>query len=223
MNSNYYEQIRRAFNDWAPTYEGEVVQKLIQRGYSYEILGKKFASYISSSSNEKPVVIELGVGTGILGVSVARLCNMDLYGVDISEKMLEIASEKRVYLGLTCCNVDTYNFPKGVDVIYSGFMLHSVKMQERLIESAYESLHDNGYLLIADLVPSVCEYRDFNAHSRKYEYGAPSNYKKNNELISMFNDSLFELVHVERLGKIKDYTHFFYALCKPQPDAQVGS
>ncbi|MFQ7024269.1 MAG: hypothetical protein ACLRRQ_07740 [Lachnospira pectinoschiza] len=55
---------------------------------------------------------------------------------------------------------------------------------------------------------------DFNAHSIKYEHGAPAMYKTCAEMVDLIESSPFELVELKKLGISKDYNHYLFALRK---------
>ena len=106
---NIYEStIKNAFDEWADTYEIEVVPKLKQRGYSYESL----ANTILCEAGYKPgmKLLELGTGTGVLGAEVYKLSQADITGVDISKKMLQQAAKKNIYINLINGNADIIPF-----------------------------------------------------------------------------------------------------------------
>ena len=58
---NYYKEVKSAFDDWATTYESDVVPKLDLRGYSYNELAKTILSYYDKSMDKKSI-LELGAG-----------------------------------------------------------------------------------------------------------------------------------------------------------------
>lgn len=49
---NYYKEVKSAFDDWATTYESDVVPKLDLRGYSYNELAKTILSYYDKSMDK---------------------------------------------------------------------------------------------------------------------------------------------------------------------------
>lgn len=49
---NYYKKVKSAFDDWATTYESDVVPKLDLRGYSYDELAKTILSYYDKSMDK---------------------------------------------------------------------------------------------------------------------------------------------------------------------------
>lgn len=94
---NYYKEVKSAFDDWATTYESDVVPKLDLRGYSYNELAKTILSYYDKSMDKKSI-LELGVGTGVLGERVKSLVpSTEIDGLDISSEMLKRSKEKAVY------------------------------------------------------------------------------------------------------------------------------
>ena len=54
---NYYKEVKSAFDDWATTYESDVVPKLDLRGYSYNELAKTILSYYDKSMDKKSILI----------------------------------------------------------------------------------------------------------------------------------------------------------------------
>lgn len=87
---NYYKEVKSAFDDWATTYESDVVPKLDLRGYSYNELAKTILSYYDKSMDKKSI-LELGVGTGVLGERVKSLVpSTEIDGLDISSEMVDL-------------------------------------------------------------------------------------------------------------------------------------
>ena len=56
---------------------------------------------IISKSYENPHILDVATGTGDLAIAALRLKPLKITGIDISEKMLEIAREKLLRRGLT--------------------------------------------------------------------------------------------------------------------------
>lgn len=214
---NYYNSVKNAFDDWATTYERDVVPKLNLRGYSYDELVSTILSYFDESMKEK-TIFELGVGTGVLGECVKRIApTIEIDGLDISSKMLEKAKEKAVYRNLYLGSADEHLYDEQREFIYSAFMFHSVKKQEILLSKIADSLVSGGMFIFVDLVPNMkilSNDTDFNAHSIKYEHGAPAMYKTCAEMVDLIEKSQFELIEIKKLGISKDYNHYLFALRK---------
>ena len=199
---NYYKEVKSAFDDWATTYESDVVPKLDLRGYSYDELAKTILSYYDKSMDKKSI-LELGVGTGVLGERVKSLVpSTEIDGLDISSEMLKRSKEKAVYNHLYLGSADEHLYTEQYAFVYSAFMFHSVK---------------GGMFILVDLIPNMkilANNADFNAHSIKYEHGAPAMYKTCAEMVDLIESSPFELVELKKLGISKDYNHYLFALRK---------
>lgn len=218
--SDYNFKLEKAFDRWSDTYEQEAIKKIELRGYSYELLGK----IISDSINKKVTnnltisIMELGVGTGILGKFVSKSIRKDFYidGLDISPKMLSIARNKNIYRNLVQSSSDKFKFcEKSYNFIYSAFMFHSVENQRKLLQVLNKSLIKGGLLILIDLVPKIkLEKSVLQSHSIKHEYGAPSNYKTNNEMLELIIESEFQFIELKKLGIDKDFNHYMYVLEK---------
>lgn len=214
---NYYKEVKSAFDDWASTYENDVVPKLDLRGYSYNELAKTILSYYVKPMDKGPI-LELGVGTGILGERVKNLVpSTEIDGLDISSEMLKKAKEKAVYKRLYLGSADEHLYTEQYAFVYSAFMFHSVKWQDTLLLKIAEGLVDGGMFILVDLIPNMkilANNTDFNTHSMKYEHGAPSMYKTCAEMVDLLENSPFELVELKKLGISKDYNHYLFALRK---------
>lgn len=94
QNSVYSEQL---FDIFAETYE-DTMQNI-----DY-IVPQKISSLISTKLD---TIVDLGCGTGLLGEKLKAKCNR-LIGVDISEKMLRLAAEKKIYDQLVHSDIIKY-------------------------------------------------------------------------------------------------------------------
>jgi len=201
---NYNEEVKNAFDDWAATYESDVVPKLDSRGYGYYELAEVIVSYLSDDLKRKNV-LELGVGTGVLGECVKKVApDIEIDGLDISSEMLKKAKEKDIYNNLYLGSADEHLYDEQRSFIYSAFMFHSVKEQEMLLSKIADSLSSAGMFILVDLVPNM----------KKYEHGAPAMYKTCAEMVDLIENSPFELVELKKLGISKDYNHYLFALRK---------
>ena len=214
---NYYKEVKSAFDDWATTYESDVVPKLDLRGYSYDELAKTILSYYDKSMDKKSI-LELGVGTGVLGERVKSLVpSTEIDGLDISSEMLKRSKEKAVYNHLYLGSADEHLYTEQYAFVYSAFMFHSVKGQDILLSKIAECLVNGGMFILVDLIPNMkilANNADFNAHSIKYEHGAPAMYKTCAEMVDLIESSPFERVELKKLGISKDYNHYLFALRK---------
>lgn len=91
------EYNRLLFDTFAPTYEQTL------KNIHYQVV-EKIAEEIPNLSGR---ILDLGCGTGLVGETLKTQYNT-FYGVDISEKMLEIARQKNIYSDLICQDITTY-------------------------------------------------------------------------------------------------------------------
>ena len=92
--------VEQLFDQYAPTFEYELVQKL---QYNLPVTLTKL---IKNRANEGGVnsVLDMGCGTGLFGVEIRSVCQR-LEGVDISKRMLQVADQKNIYDKLTHKNI----------------------------------------------------------------------------------------------------------------------
>ncbi len=97
--SNYVEEL---FDNYAENFENHLVKKL---KYST----KRVRDIILKFSNKKTFksVLDLGCGTGLVGLEIKKF-SKKLTGVDISKKMIDKASSKKIYDVLVCKELVSY-------------------------------------------------------------------------------------------------------------------
>ena len=84
------EDNRRHYDDWAETYDSEFV-----RDMDY-VLPDRVAEVFAGLNPDGPI-LDVGAGTGLVGVRLAALGAGPVEGTDISPGMLAAAAEKAVY------------------------------------------------------------------------------------------------------------------------------
>jgi predicted TPR repeat methyltransferase len=214
--NSYNTAVAQAFDRWSPSYEQEVLPKLLSRGYSYEELASKVVSALDGKpSTTGRLVFEIGVGTGVLGARVSGLLHADdrLQGLDISEGMLEEARAKKAYGRLHLSSADEFSFDDAYDLIYTAFVFHSVRDQAKLLGRLRQVVSASTPLVVVDLFPQTQDVlRESQEHSAKYEYGAPSNYLTTKQFEGAVNDAGLTVAEKSQLGHSKDYMHYFYKL-----------
>jgi ubiquinone/menaquinone biosynthesis C-methylase UbiE len=212
------KRVMSAFDRWAFTYDHSVVPKLQLRGYSYTELAELIVRALRPAPAS--VLLELGTGSGVLGREIAKFTQARLVGIDISRQMLRVAKEGAIYTLLYHCSAEDIPLADAsVDGVYSTFMLHSVMNQARVLGEIRRALKPESPGVIVDLCPSPSRIPYWtlirgNIHSFLYEYGAPSKYRPAREYEDMLRRAGFTVCRVERLGKQKDYTHYFFEFIK---------
>ena len=89
------EYVEKLFNGYAENFEYSLIETL-----EYD-LPKIITELLveNNTNNSLGSVLDLGCGTGLFGHQVSKFCNF-LAGIDISESMLEKATQKKVYNNL---------------------------------------------------------------------------------------------------------------------------
>ena len=85
------KDLEKRYDLWAKEYDGDVA------GYGYKIPGVLagfLGRYLKTDSGS---ILDAGAGTGIMGEIMALLGYKDLVAMDLSQGMLEIARQKRIY------------------------------------------------------------------------------------------------------------------------------
>jgi trans-aconitate methyltransferase len=106
-------------------------------------------------------ILDLGVGTGNLaGLLLGAFPDAHLTGIDILPDFLEIAQHRlarfRDRVQLIEADIAGYDFPAGVDIVVTSFVLHHTEdvTKGRTYERIYSSLNSAGSMANADFVDS---------------------------------------------------------------------
>jgi predicted TPR repeat methyltransferase len=104
----------RLYAGWADTYDKDFAAR---RGYIFaEAVAEEFARH--ATERDTPV-LDVGCGTGLVGVALAGLGDWAVDGVDISPEMLAVARAKGVYGALATGDLTgALDMP---DAAYGGF------------------------------------------------------------------------------------------------------
>lgn len=112
--------------------------------------------FLSRMSKAKTSVLDVGCGSGILAYALSDHYDR-VYGIDISEGMLEIARSKRhkpsiQYMQM---NAEEMMFDQTFDLIVSRTTLHHIEDKESLFEKMKYLLKDDGKIVLIDNVSKV--------------------------------------------------------------------
>jgi tRNA (cmo5U34)-methyltransferase len=140
---NYDDQIRRAI----PGYD-EALELLV--------------AVVARSCAAPRWILDLGVGTGNLaGLLLRAFPDARLTGIDIVPEFLEIAEHRlREFhdrVEFVEADLASYEFPQGLDVVVSAFVLHHTEdvTKRRIYEQVHSSLNVGGFMANADFVDSA--------------------------------------------------------------------
>lgn len=105
---------------------------------------------ISFTNKKNPKVLEIGCGNGRDAKEILKFTN-DYIGVDISEKMINLAKEYTSEGRFQTADIEEYEFPQNVDIIFAfASLLHfDKKSLNKIFNKAYDSLSNNGIFYIS--------------------------------------------------------------------------
>ena len=160
------------FDNWAGEYD-QSISRLCEgypfEGY-YEVLS--FVNRHVNLSNGTRI-LDIGVGTGLLTKELYNK-GAEIYGIDFSPKMLELAS-RNMPLGQFLCHDFTNGMPNELrqmkfNYIISSYAIHHLDDDKKIdfIEQLKGSLKEDGKIIIADI---AFQTRDEMKHCRENTQG----------------------------------------------------
>ncbi len=132
----------------------------------------KAFSYINKTN---PKVVELGCGNGRDAKEILAWTT-DYTGVDVSTRLLDIARMGNPEANFVADDLETFEFPAGIDLIYaSASLLHSdMDTLTRVIRRAHTALNPGGIIFISLKEGSYhCEVKTDIIGTRTFYYYTP--------------------------------------------------
>jgi predicted TPR repeat methyltransferase len=126
-------------------YSGHFEARLVE-GLQYQtprLLAKQFSA---SCPRKNLDILDLGCGTGLAGAAFQLLAS-SIIGVDLSEKMLDIAKTKNCYRELICSDLQLYldTSRQLFDLIVSADVFVYIGQLNHIFSSVKKSLRPNGW------------------------------------------------------------------------------
>lgn len=121
-SSQNIDELRENYEQWAETYESDVEGVWSPVPISAALMLAKYML------DKRKVILDVGAGTGLVGLALAKLGFEQIIGIDISPSMLHKAEVKGVYRSLVCCSIgDEFfgNLEKASGVIATGVFAKS--------------------------------------------------------------------------------------------------
>lgn len=160
-------------------------------------------------------VLDLGCGYGHNCIDFVKRGAASVIGIDISEKMLEVANtenfdDKIKYIKMSMADIGQLN--KKFDLIYSSLAFHYVEDFDRLAEDIYSLLNHGGYLLFSQEHPFVTATFGGHQHYNKDENGNYSSFTFSNYGQPGKRDTFWYVDGVEKYHR--RFSDIITALCR---------
>ena len=185
------------------TYKGKKINKIYSSAEGYDLWANyydKTASFLDSlEANvlnimlkcvEGKKVLDLGCGTGRGIKQLYGLNAGEVYGVDVSEKMLEIAKKKFKTANLVLADSEKLPFEyESFDVVTGLFLIVHIGDLRKTFDEAYRVLKKGGVFILSNInqrkPPKLKIYND--------EVIIESFYHMPKHVIAALEDSFFEI------------------------------
>ncbi len=133
----------------------------------------------SSLKNEHPFVLEIGCGNGRDAMEILKRTDQYL-GMDISTSMIEIARAVAPRGTFVVADIDAYEFPSGIDLIFSfASLLHSDPTSiKHILERAAHALNPHGIFYISLKYGEGQHTKTDEFGTRTYFYYTPNDIKE---------------------------------------------
>ncbi len=139
--------VKQLFNSYAPHYEQHLKKEL---DYQLPTKFKDTLRLIFPSARQTANILDLGVGTGLLGQTLKQYAKY-LAGIDLSEKMLALAKEKNFYDELLEQEIISYlkETPHAFDLIIAGDVLPYFGELDTLFNLLPRALSPTGHCILS--------------------------------------------------------------------------
>ena len=139
------ENSKTAFNQQAATYDNDIKGQHARS--LYPVILKKLSEIPYHTA------LDLGCGTGeMMRLILQQNKDKSLYGIDLSEKMLEVAKEKLGnHVNLILSDSEQLPFSDSFfDVVYCNDSFHHYPAPDKVLSEVYRVLKPNGIFVMCD-------------------------------------------------------------------------
>lgn len=138
--------VETLFDQHAEVFEDVLVEQL---GYHVPMMVRQRIQALGLGPFKR--LLDLGCGTGLTGGALRDICD-DMTGLDISEKMIEIAHEKELYETLFVGELEDFledNDEEPFDIVTATDVLPYIGALEPLFFGVSEVLQSGGYFIFS--------------------------------------------------------------------------
>ena len=157
-----------------------------------------FQNEIKNTSGK---VLEIGVGTGRLFINALNQ-GADIYGLDISEAMLEVLSkklQKKQYYRISLQNLIDFTYDFKFDLIIAPFrvIMHLLDKEEQIkaIDNVFNHLNSNGRFIFDAFIPDLNQLIKGISNQLDFE-GEYDRGKKIRRIVSTSPDIINQIIQV---------------------------
>jgi len=161
MTKNHSNIVRDHFDNKWREYDSKITKSIPFYEESFNIL----ISIIKGSGTEPKRILEIGVGTGNLTLSLLKCFpSASLFGIDLVENYVLKAKQKlsafddRAILAVR--DIEDFEFNENYDLVVTSYVFHHIKnnTQNSIYGSIFEHLNPGGMFINADFVDSSSRY-----------------------------------------------------------------
>lgn len=119
-------------------------------------------------------ILDIGCGYGHNSFSFAQNGAKKVVGIDLSQKMLEVAEKEFSHPNVEYCRMDMSELSaltQKFDLVYSSLAFHYAENFNKLMEDIYSLLNEGGYLIYSQEHPIVTATMDCKGHHNMDENG----------------------------------------------------
>lgn len=136
------DYVKTLFDAFADCFD-EVLEGL--EYHTPELIAKKVSNYYKGGN-----ILDLGCGTGLCGFELSKLIPVDqLDGVDLSEKMIKKAQDRRLYHTLDQADISVYQKQNKYSMIVSADVLTYLGDLKDVFKCVFENLISGGYFIFS--------------------------------------------------------------------------
>jgi len=196
INSKLIQKNKKFFNKFAGSYDIKIFKKW------QESIRKKIIKEVAVKRNSK--ILDTGCGTGeLLKQLLLEKKNLKLYGIDVSDKMLEVAGRKlNNKANLKLSSVEKMDFKNNsFNYVFSEDAFHHYADYDLAMKNFYIILKIKGKLVVADV--------DFGFVLNKvFHFLEPGNNKMHSkkEFIELFKKYGFKKIRQKKINLIQVLT-----------------